>query len=172
LVKGGVRVVEQYIIQERIDEFADTVYRVAFLYLRHRADAEEVAQEVFIKLCENDAAMYEPEILKAWLIRVSSNLCKNELKKFWRTRVDALDESYPAAEKHEYTDLTGEVLRLPVKYRDVIYLHYYEGYKTEEIAELLGAKPATIRTRLKRGRELLHGRLTKGGEDYAYESFV
>lgn len=159
--------IDQRIINKRIEEFADTVYRVAFLYLRHKADAEDVTQNVFIKLCDSDVAMYEPEILKAWLIRVTSNMCKNELKKFWRTRITEIDESYPAIENLEHKELTDEVLRLPVKYRDVIYLHYYEGYKTEEIAELLNSNPATIRTQLKRGRELLHQRLTKGGVDIA-----
>jgi RNA polymerase sigma-70 factor (ECF subfamily) len=159
--------VDQRIINKRIDEFADTVYRVAFLYLRHKADAEDVTQEVFIKLCGSEVAMYEPEILKAWLIRVTSNMCKNELKKFWRTRITEIGEDYPAIDNPEHKEVTDEVLRLPVKYRDAIYLHYYEGYKTEEIAELIGSNPATVRTRLKRGRELLHRQLTKGGAEYA-----
>ncbi len=164
--------VDQRIINKRIDEFADTVYRVAFLYLRHRADAEDVTQDVFIKLCGSEVAMYEPEILKAWLIRVTSNLCKNELKKFWRSRITEIDESYPAIDSSEHKEVTDAVLRLPVRYRDVIYLHYYEGYKAAEIAELLGINPATVLTQMKRGRELLHSQLTKGGAEYALESVI
>ena len=138
----------------------DIVYKICFMFMKNKFDAENIVQDAFVKLIENavDFESYEHE--KAWLIRTASNLCKNSLKNKWRKNVDIDDEKLNRPElcyiqTFESTGLTEKILSLPSKYKTVIYLYYYEGYKTSEIAAMLSIKESTIRGHLCKGRKLL-----------------
>ena len=139
-----------------------TVYRVCYSYLGNRADAEDATQNVFLRLLRSGASFESGEHEKAWLIRVSANLCKDVLKASVRKNVplDAIPE--PEAKPQEYDATLDVVLSLDEKYKDVVYLYYYEGWSTDQISGALGKPPSTIRSYLSEARALLKERL--GGE--------
>ena len=139
-----------------------TVYRVCYSYLGNRADAEDATQNVFLRLLRSGASFESDEHEKAWLIRVSANLCKDVLKASVRKNVplDAIPE--PEAKPQEYDATLDVVLSLDEKYKDVVYLYYYEGWSTDQISGALGQPPSTIRSYLSEARALLRERL--GGE--------
>ena len=143
---------------------AQTVYRVCYSFMGNAADAEDATQATFMKLIDHPRDFDSEEHEKAWLIVCASNLCKDILKSAGRTRVVAMPEQEPADQRQaDLIDATLDaVLRLPSKYKDVVYLHYYEGYKTDEIARMLDEKPSTVRNRLRDARMML--RKTLGGE--------
>ena len=117
------------IIKHDLDKYGDTIFRLAYSYMKNTYDAEDVVQEVFLKLFENIEMFQNEGHKKFWLIRVGRNVCKNKLKSFWFKKNCELHEvSY--YDKYEYKDksILNEVINLPVKYREVIYLYYYEGY--------------------------------------------
>ena len=141
-----------------------TVYRVCSSFLGSAADAEDATQATFMKLVDHPRAFEGEQHERAWLIVCASNLCRDVLKSAARTRVDSLPEREVADTRSgDVIDTTLDaVLRLPEKYKDVVYLHYYEGLKTDEIAQMLGEKPSTVRNRLRDARGLL--RTALGGE--------
>ena len=143
---------------------AQTVYRVCYSFMGNAADAEDATQATFMKLVDRPRPFASEQHEKAWLIVCASNLCKDMLKSAGRTRVVAMPEQEPAdTSASDPLDATLDaVLRLPEKYKDVVYLHYYEGLKTDEIARMLKEKPSTIRNRLRDARGLL--RKSLGGE--------
>jgi RNA polymerase sigma-70 factor (ECF subfamily) len=100
--------------------------------------------------------------IKAWLITVARNLCKNQLKSFWHRKVTCVEEIILPVKSSGDGEVVKAVLNLPLKYRDVIYLFYFEGYKISELAVILKTNESTVKTRLKRGRELLKTVITEG----------
>ena len=150
-----------------IERYADTVRRICFVHLKNRADTEDIFQTVFVKYLLHGEPFASEEHERAWIIRVTLNACKDLLKSFFRSRTVPLEEltdrAMPA--ETEQREVLQAVLALPVPYRDVIYLHYYEGYTAPEIAGILGKNVNTVYTRLTRARGLLRQAL--GGEDDA-----
>ena len=150
-----------------LELYADTIRRICFLHLKNMADVEDVFQEVFLKyiLCER---LFESDAHeKAWLIRVAVNQCRDVLKSFFRRNIYSLDdmELEPSCRIDDTgKELLHAVLQLPDKYRDAIYLCYYEGYTAAEAAKLLQKRENTVYTWLTRGkkrlRELLGGDFT------------
>jgi RNA polymerase sigma factor (sigma-70 family) len=151
---------------EILEKYADTVLRLCFVYLRNKTDAEDVFQNVFLKLCKIKPVFNDDEHVKAWLITVASNECKNLLKSFWRKRVVCIDKAVAQVKKRDNREMVSYIMLLPLKYRNVLYLHYFEDYKVSELALILKANQSTVKTRLKRGRELLKNELVKGGYHY------
>lgn len=150
-------------ITEIYNRHVDTVYRVCYSFMKNKTDAEDLVQETFLRLLSCGKAFEDHRHEKAWLIVTASNLCKDTLKKWWR-RTESIDdyaESLAAPAGRDLT-LTEVILQLPTKYKDVVYLYYYEDYSTEEIAELLGCPKATVRSHLMRARRKLSALL--GGE--------
>ncbi len=141
-------------LEEKYDAYAATVYRLAMVYLGRHADAEDVTQEVFLKLLSQPPAFADTEHEKRWLLRVTVNLCKNQLKGFWRQRAVALEEDCPV-DSPEAFGIIDMITRLPERYKAPIHLHYYEGYSVAEVAEILGLSQPAVKMRLKRGREML-----------------
>jgi RNA polymerase sigma factor (sigma-70 family) len=138
----------------------NTVLRVAFSYLKNMPEAEDVYQEVFIKLLEETNVFQNEEHEKAWLIRVTMNLCKNHLKSFWKNRILPLEDNmFMEEDIPNGIDVFNAVMSLKVKYRTVIHLFYYEGYTTSEISKLTGLSEAAVRTSLCRGRKILSNKL-------------
>ena len=135
---------------------ADTLFRIAMVHLGRREDAEEATQDTFIKLMEKAPAFNDAEHQKAWLIRVITNHCKTLLGRGWRKREVMLETVEPvAADDAEDQALIELVLSLPVKYRAVIHLYYYEDYPVREISDILQISESAVKMRLKRGRQLL-----------------
>lgn len=144
-------------------QFTDTVYRVALHNTANFADAEDVTQEVFIKLLEANKAFRDSEHLKAWLIRVTINLCRDKMKKL--SRETLVENVIPYKTGEEKADILEAVKSLPENYRNTIYLHYYEGYTAKEIGKFLDAKENTVLSWLSRGRDALRKELDGGFDD-------
>ena len=140
--------------------YMDMVFRLAFSYMKSASDADDVTQNVLLRLLRRTKPFESEEHARFWLVRVTMNECKRALRSQWRKAGDI--EEY-ANELHfetqEHSDLFYAVMELPEKYRTAIYLYYYEDYSTDEIARLTGTPAATVRTRLRRGRELLRAGL-------------
>ena len=134
----------------------DTVYRVCFSFMKNRADTEDIVQETFLRLISHNMRFETPAHEKAWLIVTASNLCKNALKHWWRRNED-IDSLTNISQEYDFD--TGETLRaimaLPKDYKTVVYMYYYEGYSTPEIARFTGSPQATVRSKLHRARKLL-----------------
>lgn len=145
------------------DRYCDTVYRLAYARTGNRFDAEDILQTVFLKLCKGDTVFSDEEHIKAWLLRVTVNTSKNLLTSAWMRLTDGLHENI-SAPVHEVSEVYIEVLRLPVKYRTVIHLHYFEGYSCAQIAKITSTNEATVKTRLKRARQRLEQALK--GENF------
>ena len=151
-----------------VGEYQTMLYRVAFSNLKNRADAEDAVQEAFLRYMKDEKPIQNREHEKAWLIRTTIHICTDILKSSWHRRTVALDEYAAAKSGGVYLpyqtkdDKTLEaVLKLPVHYRNPIYLFYYEDYSIQEIAGVLNEKEGTIKTRLRRGREEVKKILTE-----------
>lgn len=136
-------------------QFKDTVYRTAFSLCKNYAKAEDVVSDVFFKYFTCKKIPQEDEHIKAWLIRVTINCCKDIFKSFRFKNVVSLDETQLVYETPEESDVYHAVMSLDAKYRIVIHLYYYEGYSTAEIAGIIHKAAPTVRSRLKRAREML-----------------
>lgn len=143
------------VFDEKYALYKTMLFRIAFTYLKNKEDCEDVLQEVFLKLLTNKKVFENEEHEKRWLIRVTINLCKNQLKSFWHQKKTDFDELLDFAEDSNDLDIISEVLELPEKYKAVIYLYYVDDYKCREIAAILQLKESTVKMRLKKGRELL-----------------
>lgn len=138
----------------------NTVYRLCFAYMKNYADAEDALQETFIRLVRR-APVFENETHeKAWLIRTASNVCKNMLRSP-RRRAENIEDyrELRAADDAAGNDVLNAVLALPEKYKTAVYLYYYEGYSSVEIARMLQKPQSTVRTYLGKARELLKSEL-------------
>ena len=154
-------------VNHAVEEYADMVRRVCFYHLKNQADTEDVFQNVFLKYMLHDEPYSDSEHEKAWLLRVAINACKDYLKSFFRRNVVPLELlSDVAAEVPEnHAEVFEAVLSLSDKYKDVIYLHYYEGFSAAEIGKILGKKENTIYSLLSRGRRILREKLGGDGVD-------
>ena len=148
-------------VNRAIEQYADLVFRLCMVHLKNHADAEDVFQTVFLKYTFNNKPFDSPEQEKAWLIRVTLNTCKDLLKNFFRRNTVSLEEAASAVSP-EHSAVLDAVWSLPKDYRDVVYLHYYEGYTAPEIAAILKKNPNTVYTHLTRARKMLRDIL--GGE--------
>lgn len=144
-------------------QFTDTVYRVALHNTANFSDAEDVTQEVFVKLLETNKAFRDSEHLKAWLIRVTINLCRDKMKK--SSRETLVENVFPNKPNEDKSEVLEAVKALPEKYRNAIYLYYYEGYTAKEIGKILDAKESTVLSWLSRGRDVLRKELDGGFDD-------
>lgn len=154
-------------ITDTIDMYADMVKRLCTLRLRNLADTEDVFQTVFLKYALSTISFKSEEHRKAWLIRVTINACKDLAKKSFRKRsvsLEAIDD-IPSSSTNEQRETLQAVLSLPQTYRDVVYLHYYEGYTAPEIGELIGKKTNTVYTLLTRSKKLLKQKLEGNGNE-------
>lgn len=134
-----------------------SVYRLALTYLYSQAEAEDVCHDVFIKLMEHKFLVF-PGKERAWLLTVTANECKNRLKFRKRHATEELSVGIPAKDTQPL-DILETVMSLSVKERTVIYLYYYEGYTTEEIAGILKITASAVRSRMERARKHLKSKL-------------
>lgn len=155
-------------------DWGDTVYRLAYSRMGNRADAEDVVQTVFLRLISNERSFKDGEHLKAWLLHVTMNCCRDASKSAWARHRASLEETelYHLADREGVDEFDCDdqhdivrvaIGKLPDKQRVAIHLFYGEGYKTHEIARLTGQAPGTVRIHLCRARATL--RKTLGGID-------
>ena len=144
-------------VNRAIEQYSDMVLRLCTVYLKNSSDAEDIFQNVFLKYTLYPKPFESSEHEKAWLIRVTVNACKDLLKSFFYSKTISLEEmrEYAPEISQERYAVMEAVWSLPRQYRDVIYLHYYEGYTAPEIAGILKRNPNTVYTHLNRGKELL-----------------
>ena len=146
-----------------VQRYSDTVYRAALHNCSCAADAEDVVQDVFEKLLNYHGSFESEEHLKAWLLRVAINRCR-DLARAAHQKDTELDENLPAPEMEDCSVLDA-VRALPENYRNAIYLHYYEGYTAAEIGRMLGAPTNTVLSWLRRARAQLHTMLKEEIDD-------
>ena len=149
-----------------IEKYADMVRRVCFVHLKNYHDSEDVFQEVFMKYVLHDKEFQNETHEKAWMIRVAINACKDVVKGFFRKKVSSIEELTiePFYLEEEQREILEAVLKLPPKYKNVIYLFYYEGYSALEIAAILNRKENTVYTWLSRAKAQLKTLL--GGDPF------
>lgn len=151
-------------IERVIDQYSDMVYRIALTRTGTKENAEDIYQDVFLKYSQKAPKFESFSHEKAWLIRVTINMTKNFNNSSWNKKVVNLDENIKF-ENPEETGVYEVVCKLPQNYRTVIYLMYYEGYKINEISEIMKVKEGTIKTWAFRAREILRKDLEGGFED-------
>lgn len=140
------------------------VYQICLVLMKSVPDAEDAAQNVFGRVMERGEAFRDPEHERAWLIVTARNECRDQLKHWWRRRrEDASVLDTLAWEEPSDGLIWDQVAALPEKHRLVLYLHYYQGYATGEIAQMLGENPSTVRSRLAQARKKLKLRLEAEG---------
>ena len=142
-------------VNRPVTQHGDSILRLAYAYLHNMSDAEDVLQDTLLQFLKTAPVLENPDHEKAWLLRVAGNLSKNRIA-YNRVRgADELEESLAAEQREDLSYVWDAVKSLPVKYREVIHLFYYEGYSTGQIAQLLRMNESTVRSRLRRGREQL-----------------
>ena len=152
-------------VNHAIDKYADMIQRICLYRLKNKEDTEDVFQNVFLKYMLYEGQFENEEHEKSWLIRVTLNACKDFFKIFLRKKTVPLEVLAEAVYiSKEYSEVLEAVLSLPEKYKDVIYLHYYEGYSAYEIGTILKKKENTVYSLLSRGRGILREIL--GGEQF------
>ena len=148
--------------------YGDDVFRLAYSYLGNRTDAEDVCQSVFLRLAEGKTTLL-PGREKAWLLTCAANLCKSQLRSFWRRNVGALDESLPFRDGTD-REVWDAVMALPPKYRAVVHLYYWEGYGQGEIGDILHISRTAVQTRMARARDMLKKELSDDEGLQAYDA--
>ncbi len=144
-----------------VEQYADLVRRICMIHLKNYEDSEDIFQTVFLKYVLRSEPFDSQEHEKAWIIRVTVNACRDLLKSFFRSRTVSLDQliERPQDMPEDHSDILEAVLELPARFRDVVYLHYYEGYTAPEIGRILKKNPNTVYALLARARQLLKTKL-------------
>ena len=153
------------IISQDLDQYGNMLLRLAYSYMKNIHDAEDAVQDAFLQLLKNIEIFENEDHKKYWLICVTRNFCKNKLKSAWfKKHVELTDMPY--YDEYEDSNVLRQVIKLPLKYREIIHLYYYEGYSTVEISNIVDRKQATVRSLLSRGRTMLKKELK---EEYDFE---
>lgn len=156
------------ILEQLMEDYGNDVLRIAYLYLKDKYMAEDAFQEVFVKVYKNYSKFKNKSSIKTWIMSITMNTCRDMLKTSWLKKVfmlkdiedTSLKDTYKnvddeVAEKLQYEELLKEVMNLPIKYREIVILHYYEGLSTVDISTALKMPEGTVRSRLFRARTML-----------------
>lgn len=154
----------QLTFEEVVSNYSDMLIRLVFQNTKNMADAEDIVQEVYIKLLDYKKDFQSLEHLKAWLIRVAINKCKDHFRTSWFRKVEPLAEDYDVMAPEE-KEIFEALFELDKESRNIIYLHYYEGYKIKEIATIMKKNLNTINSKLQRGRQKLKLIIEEGESD-------
>ena len=140
------------------------VYRLCFTYMNNVSDAEDVTEDVFVKVITGEYTFNDEIHERKWLTVTAINLCKDRLRSYGRKNIDYVEElpEVPDETPQGTEDITDAVMALPIKYKEIIWLYYYMGYQLGEIAKMLKRPPSTVRNQIKDARNLLKKIL--GGE--------
>ena len=145
-------------VVELFDEFSDMVYRVAFLRVSQSSDADDVFQEVFLRLVEHASRLRSREHAKAWLIRCTINCCNSYHRSAWQKKTVGIEDNIYSGQTdlgYEHIEMLDAVRSLTPEHQEVIHLYYYEGYSGKEIADILDTNENTVKSRLRRARHEL-----------------
>ncbi len=144
-----------------LDKYGNKILRLAYSYLRNMADAEDIVQDTLIQYLRKPLVFSDETHEVAWLMRVAANLSKNRIRYNSYRVTDELNEELRAEEREDLSFVWEAVNSLPVPYREIVHLYYYEGYSTAQIASILSKKESTVRSCLARGRAKLKSILQK-----------
>lgn len=153
---------EQSII-EAVIKYSDTLYKICIVILCNEQDVQDAIQDTFCKYLEKKPEFRDEEHEKAWLIRVATNICRDMIRFRIRHPKVVIDEVENTLVAPEQKEVLRELLELPMKQRIVIYLHYVEGYRVKEIADILGITESAVKTRLLRGRKQMRDAVNMEG---------
>jgi len=142
-----------------LDDYGESILRMAYSYLHNYADAEEIVQDTIIKVIGSGAVFESASHEKSYILAAAANLSKNRIKFNKVREADELSEDLAAEEREDLMFVWDKVKELPEKYSEVVHLFYHEGYKTSEIAEILGRNESTVRSDLNRARKMLRDSL-------------
>lgn len=156
-------IVDNRSIDTMVDRYSDMLIRIAYQNTKNMKDAEDVVQDTFLKMIQSDRSFESEAHLKAWLIRVTVNRCRDLYRLAWFQKTVPLTEELPYTHQDQH-EVMDAIWRLPTRYRNVIYLYYYEGYKTKEIADLFDKSINTISSQLQRARRKLRVILEEEGD--------
>ena len=151
---------------ENANKYKDTIFRIAFNFFGNSYDADDMVQDVLLKLYETDKSFESNEHIRNWLIRVTVNECKSAFRLPWRKRDVSLDELTGSVEFEfkEESEVLSQAMNLSTKYRVVLFLFYYEEFSIKEISVILKTNESTITTRLSRARKKIKDRLLEVSE--------
>ncbi|MBQ2974694.1 MAG: sigma-70 family RNA polymerase sigma factor [Clostridia bacterium] len=142
-------------VEKAVEEYADMIFRVCIVILKNEADAQDAVQETFLKYIQKAPRFESGQHEKAWLIKVATNYSRNVLKRKNRYSDTDLERITENAFSEEASSVLDALRSLPEKYSIVVALHYIDGYKVNEIAEMIGKTPSAVKMRLHKGRKLL-----------------
>lgn len=140
---------------EMYSRYSYMLFRICMVHLGNKEDAEEAMQESFLKLIYKRPQFTSREHEKAWLIRVTTNTCRDMLRSVWRKRVVKMEDVESYYDIPSDMHIMQEILKLPGKYKTIIYLYYFEDYSVREISEILKVSESAVKMSLKRGRDIL-----------------
>lgn len=140
-----------------VECYSDMILRLSLGYLKSRQEAEDICQNVFLKYISTNTVFHSEEHEKAWIIRTTINACKDTLKSAYHKKMVVTEDVWKGVSQDEdaFWEVREAVFALPVKYRIVIYLYYFEGYSAKEIAKMLGKTQNAVSLSLSRGRRKL-----------------
>ena len=141
--------------EQTVEKYSDTVTKICLVRLQNWANAEDCYQNTFITLYQKAPEFRDEKHLESWLIRVAINKCNDYMRSFKKTIPLEQANTIVFSIDEDKMDLTFALVQLEPKYRDVIYLYYYEDYKLEDISDILQIKLNTVKSLLKRGKEKL-----------------
>lgn len=168
---------KEKVIIQLMDKLGTEVLRTAFLYVKNKSLAEDIFQEVFIKVYKHLNTYRSQAAIKTWIIQITINQCKDHLKSKWfkhffyNEGIDDLDDMHATIkctpedlyiDKEKNQELLSEVLKLSIPLREALILHYYHSYSEKEIASILSISQGTVRSRLHRAKAALRSQLEKG----------
>lgn len=156
----NISLVDDDFIQEIVTGYSDMIFRIAYQNLKNKSDCEDVIQEVFMKLIKQ-ANFTDKKHMRAWIIRVTINMCKDLNKSAWYRKTEPLNKDIPFTKEDK--EILDDISRLSNDYRNVIYLYYFEKYTISEIAKILDKKENTISSQLTRAKKKLKNILSEGG---------
>lgn len=141
--------------------YQDDIYRTALVITKSKEDAEDILQETLLTYMQTDKDFANETNIKAWLLRIAINKSRNLVKTYWNRNTEGISDylSQISFEEPEDRELVDAVMSLPEKYRELVYLFYYEGYKLKELAQIFSIPENTVKTRMRRGRKMLAKRL-------------
>ena len=150
---------------EPFEKYKDLLYRIAFSNMKNQADTEDVIQETFCRYLKAKPVFADDAHEKNWFIRVVINLCRDLQKSVWFSRTVGFDTVPEYEKKHFYLpsvqedEILWQVMELSEAYRNPLYLFYYEDYSIREISRIMELEEGTVKTRLRRGRQMLKEKL-------------
>lgn len=155
------------IISKDLEQYGNMILRLSYSYMKNLHDSEDILQDVLMQLIRKNPEFNDEEHKKSWLLCVTRNLCINKLKSSWfKHRETLIEMPYYDNYSSNNSHVLEAVMKLPLKYREVIHLFYYEDYSTAKIAEVIDKKESTVRSLLHRARNILKKTLK---EEYDFE---